>query len=355
MSRNRKGRGKRGHHQPPRAVDNSGVRNTRHIQNNHNNHGHEPRGRGDGRKRRWNNRQSKGFSPQVEEQYINDEEIVLDPEFSPLFPGEEDDPVDDLPLMPPLLQNTVEASRRQQQQQQSSRGNHKKNPFLQPALNHSPVHRQQHQQHQRQLQRINRQRSCEDCRAVRKANVRLRNVVHNHLSAAATTLVEWSAEVGVPFGGVADDEMDWQPEPEIRVVLLQQQQQQQQQQQTERRNSYFNNNNMYNRYHNSTIGGSHPSKFPVTSTSKVRRHRSNSGSGFTWWREWPIEPLEEEEGEEDFLEISPEEPMAVGPDPFRVSPIPGSGFTNYSGVSAIGGVSSTLFGYPGYPPIGAGR
>lgn len=63
-------------------------------------------------------------------------------------------------------------------------------------------------------------RRCAKCRSVRKANLRLRDQVLQCLERARRLLVAWSAEVGVPLALAADDEMDWQPEPLIRVLLL---------------------------------------------------------------------------------------------------------------------------------------
>ncbi|KAK8101217.1 uncharacterized protein PG998_007373 [Apiospora kogelbergensis] len=348
MARNRKDRGRGEQHRPHRASNDNDSRDVRGKRNSRTNHDYEARGRGNGRRPRRDRRQPKRFSPAFEEQHSYDEEIVLGPEFSPLYPGVEDDPVDDLPPAPPSVQTQFEPSRRQHQ---NIRGNNRNNPFIQLprqqqqlTTGHSTAQRHQHQQYQRHLQRINRQRCCDDCRTVRKANVRFRNVIQNHLNAAAATVLEWSEEVGVPFGGVADDEMDWQPESEIKVVLVQQQQRQHE----ERRNngSYYNN---CNHHHNTAGGGlSLPNMFPVVS-------KARNGSGLPWWRELYIEPLEEEEGEEELFEVSPEEPMALGPDPFKASSLPGVGFTNYGGVPTIGTVPTPLFSYPGYRPIGIGR
>ncbi|KAK8046153.1 hypothetical protein PG996_014217 [Apiospora saccharicola] len=162
-------------------------------------------------------------------------------EVEELYADLEDDLIDD---QPPVLYDPLEQIIHHHQQQQSTRrlrnnnnnNQNVRNPFLHQPSNFNQIpfqqrrqqilqqQQQQQQAHQRHLQHKD-QYGCNDCRAVRKANVRLRNALHNQIKAVTATLAEWSKEVGVPFGGEADEEMDWQPEPEIRVVFVPQQQQ----------------------------------------------------------------------------------------------------------------------------------
>ncbi|KAI5924637.1 hypothetical protein F4810DRAFT_110097 [Camillea tinctor] len=64
-------------------------------------------------------------------------------------------------------------------------------------------------------------RFCGDCRAVRRANLRFRDWAAGQLRRGLRRVARWSEEVGVGFG--AADEMDWQPEPVIRVLILEHQ------------------------------------------------------------------------------------------------------------------------------------
>ncbi|RYP02842.1 hypothetical protein DL764_005562 [Monosporascus ibericus] len=59
---------------------------------------------------------------------------------------------------------------------------------------------------------------CTECRDVRRANARFRDWAWGRLERAARRVLDWSAAVGVGFD--AAEEMDWQPEPLIRVLVL---------------------------------------------------------------------------------------------------------------------------------------
>ncbi|KAI0115483.1 hypothetical protein GGR51DRAFT_555915 [Nemania sp. FL0031] len=61
-------------------------------------------------------------------------------------------------------------------------------------------------------------RFCTECSAVRRANLTLRDWCLSALSRASEVLESWSDEVGVSRG--SGDEMDWQPEPVVRVLIL---------------------------------------------------------------------------------------------------------------------------------------
>ncbi|KAI0377451.1 hypothetical protein F5Y04DRAFT_291796 [Hypomontagnella monticulosa] len=61
-------------------------------------------------------------------------------------------------------------------------------------------------------------RFCTECSASRRANLRFRNWAARALQACGERVAAWADEVGVGFG--CADEMDWQPEPVIRVLLL---------------------------------------------------------------------------------------------------------------------------------------
>ncbi|KAI1126779.1 hypothetical protein F5Y10DRAFT_204629 [Nemania abortiva] len=61
-------------------------------------------------------------------------------------------------------------------------------------------------------------RFCTECSTVRRANITLRDWCTSALSRASEVLDSWSNEVGVSRG--SGDEMDWQPEPVIRVLIL---------------------------------------------------------------------------------------------------------------------------------------
>ncbi|KAI1195092.1 hypothetical protein F5X97DRAFT_346086 [Nemania serpens] len=61
-------------------------------------------------------------------------------------------------------------------------------------------------------------RFCTECSTVRRANIALRDWCASALSRAVEVLDGWSDEVGVSRG--SGDEMDWQPEPVVRVLLL---------------------------------------------------------------------------------------------------------------------------------------
>lgn len=63
-----------------------------------------------------------------------------------------------------------------------------------------------------------RVRFCTECSAVRRANLRFRNLVARALKRCSEHFVAWAEEAGVGFGTC--DEMDWQPEPVTRVLLL---------------------------------------------------------------------------------------------------------------------------------------
>ncbi|KAI0969880.1 hypothetical protein F4678DRAFT_463213 [Xylaria arbuscula] len=61
-------------------------------------------------------------------------------------------------------------------------------------------------------------RFCTECSSVRRANLRLRDWVAAGISRASEVLDSWSDEVGVSRG--SGDEMDWQPEPVVRVLIV---------------------------------------------------------------------------------------------------------------------------------------
>ncbi|KAI1648588.1 uncharacterized protein F4817DRAFT_59037 [Daldinia loculata] len=61
-------------------------------------------------------------------------------------------------------------------------------------------------------------RSCTECSSVRRANLRFRNWAVRALSRCNERFAAWANEVGVGFG--TGDEMDWQPEPVVRVLLV---------------------------------------------------------------------------------------------------------------------------------------
>lgn len=61
-------------------------------------------------------------------------------------------------------------------------------------------------------------RSCTECSAVRRANIKLRDWCASALACAFEVLDGWSDEVDVSRG--SGDEMDWQPEPVVRVLIL---------------------------------------------------------------------------------------------------------------------------------------
>ncbi|KAI1414283.1 hypothetical protein F5Y13DRAFT_19299 [Hypoxylon sp. FL1857] len=61
-------------------------------------------------------------------------------------------------------------------------------------------------------------RSCIECSGVRRANLRFRNWAHAALQQCGERFAAWAEDAGVGFAG--PDEMDWQPEPVIRVLLV---------------------------------------------------------------------------------------------------------------------------------------
>ncbi|KAF3056008.1 hypothetical protein GL218_07248 [Daldinia childiae] len=61
-------------------------------------------------------------------------------------------------------------------------------------------------------------RSCTECSSVRRANLRFRNWAVRALTRCNERFAAWANEVGVEFG--TGDEMDWQPEPVVRVLLV---------------------------------------------------------------------------------------------------------------------------------------
>ncbi|KAI0834166.1 hypothetical protein F5Y06DRAFT_307116 [Hypoxylon sp. FL0890] len=97
-----------------------------------------------------------------------------------------------------------------------------------------------------------RTRFCLECSSVRRANLRFRNWACTALQQCSERFTAWAEEAGVGFE--AADEMDWQPEPVIRVVLMgtssgfgvgepsQGQMMQQQQQQEQHQQSVGNGN-----------------------------------------------------------------------------------------------------------------
>lgn len=301
------------------------------------------------------------------------------PEAEALCTDLEDDFIDD---QPPMMYDPLEQiiKHHQQQNTRNHRNSNNKSthnpPFQQPSnFNHTSFQRrqqllqqQQQQTLQRHLQR-NDKYGCHDCRTARKANVRLRNALHSHIKSATATLAEWSNEVGVPFGGVADDEMDWQPEPEIRVVFVPQHQQQ-----GDRRRYY----NTYYHSHHNTGGGLSPIEcLSAPEGSYVGyggydRHEayaghagggqgmlsddSVTGGGITaapWWVEPEIASLEGST-KEITPDVSPEElyhlqqqPMALEPDPFK-APSRGSGFAYNDGVSPLGMLANQSTANPSF-------
>ncbi|GAW16814.1 hypothetical protein ANO14919_062530 [Xylariales sp. No.14919] len=65
---------------------------------------------------------------------------------------------------------------------------------------------------------LGRPRFCLECSAVRRANLILRDLFSAALTRASGALDSWGDEVGVSRG--SGDEMDWQPEPVVRVLIL---------------------------------------------------------------------------------------------------------------------------------------
>ncbi|KAI1164340.1 hypothetical protein F5B18DRAFT_671024 [Nemania serpens] len=61
-------------------------------------------------------------------------------------------------------------------------------------------------------------RFCTECSAVRRANITFRDWCVSALARVVEVLDGWSDEVGVSRG--SGDEMDWQPEPVVRVVIV---------------------------------------------------------------------------------------------------------------------------------------
>lgn len=61
-------------------------------------------------------------------------------------------------------------------------------------------------------------RFCTECSTVRRANLTLRDWFSSGIVHASDVLDSWSDEVGVGRGSA--DEMDWQPEPVVRVLIL---------------------------------------------------------------------------------------------------------------------------------------
>ncbi|TRX92961.1 hypothetical protein FHL15_006099 [Xylaria flabelliformis] len=61
-------------------------------------------------------------------------------------------------------------------------------------------------------------RFCTDCSTVRRANLKLRDWLSSTIQRASSVVDTWSDEVGVGRGSA--DEMDWQPEPVVRVLIL---------------------------------------------------------------------------------------------------------------------------------------
>ncbi|OTA94353.1 hypothetical protein M434DRAFT_29974 [Hypoxylon sp. CO27-5] len=89
----------------------------------------------------------------------------------------------------------------------------------------------------------NNTRFCTECSSVRRANLRFRNWAHGALRQCGERFLAWAEEAGVGFE--AADEMDWQPEPVVRVVILgpefenQNQQEQQQHQIQQQQQQYW--------------------------------------------------------------------------------------------------------------------
>ncbi|KAI0157333.1 hypothetical protein GGR57DRAFT_510892 [Xylariaceae sp. FL1272] len=61
-------------------------------------------------------------------------------------------------------------------------------------------------------------RTCTECSATRRANLTLRDWLSQSYLNTANVITSWSEEVGV--GAESADEMDWQPEPVVRVLVL---------------------------------------------------------------------------------------------------------------------------------------
>ncbi|KAI1262164.1 hypothetical protein F5Y18DRAFT_430402 [Xylariaceae sp. FL1019] len=61
-------------------------------------------------------------------------------------------------------------------------------------------------------------RTCTECSATRRANLTLRDWLSQSYLNTTNVLTSWSEEVGV--GAESADEMDWQPEPVVRVLVL---------------------------------------------------------------------------------------------------------------------------------------
>ncbi|KAI0534827.1 hypothetical protein GGR58DRAFT_41874 [Xylaria digitata] len=65
---------------------------------------------------------------------------------------------------------------------------------------------------------LGRPRFCLECSGVRRANLMLRDWLSSALIRTSEVLDSWSDEVDVRVG--SGDEMDWQPEPVVRVLIL---------------------------------------------------------------------------------------------------------------------------------------
>ncbi|KAI0117046.1 hypothetical protein F4814DRAFT_272388 [Daldinia grandis] len=78
-----------------------------------------------------------------------------------------------------------------------------------------PAH---HGVHKSKSKSPNKMRSCTECSSVRRANLRFRNWAVRALNRCNERFAAWASDVGVGFG--TGDEMDWQPEPVVRVLLV---------------------------------------------------------------------------------------------------------------------------------------
>ncbi|KAI1313106.1 hypothetical protein F5Y03DRAFT_390117 [Xylaria venustula] len=101
-----------------------------------------------------------------------------------------------------------------------NRGGSQKSP-AQPSHSPPALHKHHHQQPPFSCSSSPGRaptRFCTECSSVRRANLRLRDWVSAGVSRASEVLESWSDEVGVGRG--SGDEMDWQPEPVVRVLIV---------------------------------------------------------------------------------------------------------------------------------------
>ncbi|KAH8160280.1 hypothetical protein CIB48_g7966 [Xylaria polymorpha] len=115
-------------------------------------------------------------------------------------------------------ENPQQHNGRQQQRQYTSATNNNNEEKNNNHARNQNRHNNRNGNQQRSSSPARLARFCTECSTVRRANLTLRDWLGSAIRCASDVLNNWSDEVGVGRGSA--DEMDWQPEPVVRVLIL---------------------------------------------------------------------------------------------------------------------------------------